>query len=127
MFASPVGFDENGNLPQYFDTLLNYPNIHLRTLNLWRFAQNTPISEWIKQDKLFESPYLLEQMSDILRAVTLFKYGGFYLDMDVVVKKSFDNLEENIIGDDWFHEVSNAVLYFNNYGAGANFLHKYLT
>lgn len=67
-----------------------------------------------------------EHMSDILRAVTLFKYGGFYLDMDVVVKKSLDSLEENIVGDDWFHEVNGAVLYLNNYGAGESFLRKYL-
>lgn len=67
-----------------------------------------------------------EHLSDVLRAVTLLKYGGFYLDLDVVVQKSFDNLEENFIGNDWSEVVAGGVMHLNNYGIGSYVIEKYL-
>lgn len=37
------------------DALLNYDNINFRQLNLWRYAENTPIENWVKSGDLFHS------------------------------------------------------------------------
>lgn len=126
MFTSPVGVDESKPLPEFFDILTKYSNIHFRNMNLWRFSQGTPIFEWLKTDQLFESPYVFEHMSDILRAVTLHKFGGFYLDLDVVVQKDMDNLGEDFIPNDWSDVINGAVMHLNNYGIGKEVAEKYL-
>lgn len=126
LFVSPVGVNRIGSLPQYFDIFLNYPNIHLRTLDLSRFSYRTPIFEWLETNQLFESEFMHEHLSDVLRAVTLLKYGGFYLDLDVVVQKSFDHLGENFIGNDWSEVVAGGVMHLNNYGIGSYVIRKYL-
>lgn len=113
-------------MPQYFDILLKYPNIQVRTLDLWKFAYGTPIFEWLDSNVLFESKFVYEHLSDILRAAVLLKYGGFYVDLDVVVQKSFDNLEENFIGDDWSEVVAGGVMHLNNHGIGSYVIQRYL-
>lgn len=35
--------------------LLGYKNVHFRQLNLWRYAENTPIEDWTKRGELFRS------------------------------------------------------------------------
>lgn len=37
-------------------------------------------------------------MSDFLRYLVLYKYGGIYLDLDVVVQKNLDELPANFCG-----------------------------
>lgn len=37
------------------DALLSYDNINFRQLNLWRYAENTPIENWVKNGDLFQS------------------------------------------------------------------------
>lgn len=80
MFASQVGFRNTSKLP-ILDALLSYPNIHFNYLNITNYAQNTPLQDWIKTNKLFRSRYLISHTSDVLRFLTLYKYGGTYLDL----------------------------------------------
>lgn len=105
---------------------MKYPNINFRTLNVWRFSRGTPIHEWLKTNQLFESKFVYEHMSDVLRAALLLKYGGFYADLDVIVLKSFNNLEENFIPNDWADKINGAVMHLNNYGIGAEVVQKYV-
>lgn len=50
--------------------LLHYPNIHLRTVDLWEYTSNTPAQSFLKTNKLFESQYLITHLSDLIRFVT---------------------------------------------------------
>lgn len=118
LFASPVGVKQSGCSNEFIEVLLKYPNIHLRNLNLWRYLFQTPVFEWIKTNALFESEYLFEHMADMLRIVTLFKYGGFYMDLDVIVMKNVDDVGENFVVNDWYDVANNAVLHLKNYGIG---------
>lgn len=118
LFASPVGLKITGTLPQFVDILGKYDNIHFRNINLWRYSIDTPIYKWFQSDKMFESAFLFEHMSDILRAITLYRYGGFYMDLDVIVQKNVDGLGDDFVGDDWSEVVNGAVLHLNNYGIG---------
>lgn len=95
-------------------------------MNLWRFSDQTPLSKWMKNNTIFESHYLIEHISDIFRVVTLYKYGGLYLDLDVIVMKNTDELGEDFIGDDWFEVANNAVLHANTFGIGHNIMDKSL-
>ncbi|XP_030556653.1 lactosylceramide 4-alpha-galactosyltransferase-like [Drosophila novamexicana] len=80
------------------DAILSYKNVQLRQLNLWRYAAGTPIEEWLKDGRLFRSSYLFSHISDFLRFLTLYRYGGIYLDMDVVMLRSMEDVPPNFTG-----------------------------
>jgi len=51
-------------------------------------------------------------MSDMLRYLTLWKYGGIYLDLDVVVISSLENLTNFAGAEDW-DDVAAGVMGFD--------------
>jgi lactosylceramide 4-alpha-galactosyltransferase len=80
LFTSQVGFRNTTKLP-IIDALLSYPNIHLNYLNITKYAENTPLEDWIQTDKLFRSKYVVSHTSDVVRFLSLFKFGGTHIDL----------------------------------------------
>lgn len=66
------------------DVLLSYPNIHVHYLNIYEFSKNTTVEKLFESNIIQTSRYRVEHMSDVLRILTLNKYGGVYLDLDVI-------------------------------------------
>lgn len=97
LFTSQVGFRNQSRLP-IIDALSSYRNIHFNYLNLTQYAENTPLSKWIKTGELFRSTYVNSHSSDVLRYLSLWKYSGTYLDLDVVVLKPLNVLKPNYAG-----------------------------
>lgn len=87
-FASQVGFRNTSKLP-IIDALLSYPNVNLNFVNITKYAEKTPLEDWIKTDKLFRSKYVISHTSDVLRFLSMYKYGGTYLDLgkDLLILK----------------------------------------
>lgn len=75
LFTTHVGFKNITAMP-IIDALLSYPNVNFNHLNLTQYAEGTPLSEWIKTDKLNSSQYVTSHTSDILRYLSLWKYSG---------------------------------------------------
>ncbi|KAH8377220.1 hypothetical protein KR093_004324 [Drosophila rubida] len=92
------------------DAMLSYKNVKFRYVNLWRFAEGTPVEEWLKKDDLFRSRYLMVNISDLLRLLTLYRYGGIYLDEDVIMFRSFENEVPNFMGAETNTSIGNSVL-----------------
>lgn len=119
LFASPVGIESNESLlHENIAILRKYPNIHLMNVNLWRYAVDTPLEEWINSAMLFQSDFIYWHLSDVLRFITLYRYGGFYVDLDFVVKKSFDDLGENFAANDWAEVVAPGLMHLSQSGIG---------
>jgi lactosylceramide 4-alpha-galactosyltransferase len=94
LFTSQVGFRNNSRLP-IFDALRSYPNINFNHLDLKKYSHNTPVEGFIKSKKLFRSLHVVSHTSDVLRYLTLWKYGGTYLDLDTITMKSFSSMKPN--------------------------------
>lgn len=92
--------------------LLKYPNIQLRRINISNYAENTPLDYWMQEGKVFESSYAASHLSDALRYLTLFKFGGTYLDLDVVVLKNLDLAGINYSGAEASDAVAAGVMNF---------------
>lgn len=90
----------------------------MRNINLWTYAANTPIEDWFSTDELFTSQYLNSHISDFLRYLSLYKFGGTYLDLDVVVQKTFENLTANYAGAESPNFVAAGVINFQHDGIG---------
>lgn len=80
------------------NALMSNPNIHLRYLNLIEFSKETPLEDFMTEGLLYESKFPIEHTSDILRMLILYKYGGLYLDLDVITLVPF-----NLINFDEFN------------------------
>jgi len=39
------------------DAIISYKNVKLRHVNLWRFAEGSPVEDWVKKDELFRSRF----------------------------------------------------------------------
>lgn len=52
-------------------------------------------------------------MSDYLRFLTLFKFGGIYLDLDLVVQQSFDNMPPNYAGAETSKDIAVGAVGFD--------------
>lgn len=118
LFASLVGFSPETQSPT-LAVLRSYANIHFLNINLDTFVEGTPAEGFYRSGKLFPSKYFMEHMSDFLRLLVLYKYGGIYLDLDAIVQKNLDELPANFLGQeayrgDKINGVNGAVIGFQD-------------
>ncbi|XP_555204.3 lactosylceramide 4-alpha-galactosyltransferase [Anopheles gambiae] len=107
-------------------TLAGFGNVHFRWLDLNRFAQGTPVEAVIRSDLLHERPNGAEYLSEILRLVLLYKYGGIYLDLDVVTLKTLDFVNANFFGAETERLVGTSVIGLRRGGFGELFAERCL-
>ena len=82
---------------EHVQTLFTYPNVYLWKLDRKRHFSKTPLEKWNFQSAIKTSLWPKEHSSDVLRFLTLWKYGGTYLDLDFVILKW-----ESQCVDQWF-------------------------
>ncbi|KZC04750.1 PREDICTED: lactosylceramide 4-alpha-galactosyltransferase-like [Dufourea novaeangliae] len=98
-FVSPSGISNQSR--EMFNQLQTYPNIRIRRIYPEEYVRKTPLELWYKSGVLRRSLWPRSHMSDILRYLTLWKYGGIYLDLDVVVVTSLERLANFAGAEDW--------------------------
>ncbi|XP_076225440.1 lactosylceramide 4-alpha-galactosyltransferase-like isoform X2 [Nomia melanderi] len=100
-FTSPSKISNHSE--QIFNQLQTYPNIKIRRIYPEEYVMGTPLEQWYKSGVLKRSQWPRNHMSDILRYLTLWKFGGIYLDLDVVVITSLEHLSNFAGAEDWNH------------------------
>lgn len=94
-----------------FQSLYQYSNIHFRYFHIEDLTNDTPIEKWIKGGHLNRSKYPVTHTSDVLRFALLYKYSGTYLDLDVIVTRSMDEIKSsNFICHEESYELNGAIL-----------------
>lgn len=78
-----------------FEAIRSYPNVFIYHLNMLELALGSPLEEFFRSKRLQRSEYRLEHTSDALRLLLLWKFGGTYLDMDMIVRKKLDSVQSN--------------------------------
>ncbi len=79
----------------------NVTNLFVVPMDLDTIFRWTPIQDWWGEDFKFQSrdaPWRAIHVADALRLAFLWKYGGLYLDLDVLVLQPFEDREENFVG-----------------------------
>ncbi|XP_015110056.1 lactosylceramide 4-alpha-galactosyltransferase [Diachasma alloeum] len=95
----------------FVNILLSYENIKIRQIFMKDYVKNTLLEKWWDPKILSHSGWPTHHTSDILRYLTLAKFGGIYLDLDVVVMKSLEHLTNFVGAEDWMN-VASGVLGF---------------
>lgn len=122
LFVNPrYRHQENSSNDPIIDAILSYPNVQLRQLHLNRFAAGTPVEDWLKNGQLYSSSYPIVHTSDLLRLIALYRFGGIYLDLDIILLRSLENMPPNFVGAESFNFVSNAVMRLSPTGFGHDF------
>lgn len=98
LFAAPVEHISNETISPIINALQFYPNIQLRNVNPITYSIGTPAQDWIKTNRIFLSSYLDTHLSEYLRFLTLYKFGGIHIDLDMIVLANFDHLPLNFAG-----------------------------
>ncbi|KAK0087617.1 hypothetical protein PV325_000564 [Microctonus aethiopoides] len=90
--------------------LMSYKNIAIRHISLETYFENSPMNEWWNSTYgPNSSQWFTSHMSDVLRYLTLWKFGGIYLDLDVVIKKSLEHLTNFVSAEDYFSVAAGAI------------------
>ncbi|XP_032663639.1 lactosylceramide 4-alpha-galactosyltransferase-like [Odontomachus brunneus] len=110
LFVSKAEF--SNNTQEIIKHLLKYHNIKIRYIQPDNYMKNTPLEAWYAKGALKKSYWPYSHMSDILRYLTLWKYGGIYLDLDVVVTTSLEDLTNFAGAEDW-DDVAAGVIGFD--------------
>uniref|UniRef100_UPI00398EEFF0 lactosylceramide 4-alpha-galactosyltransferase-like n=1 Tax=Pristiophorus japonicus TaxID=55135 RepID=UPI00398EEFF0 len=96
-------------------SLLNcFPNVEIKPLDLKDLFADTPLSLWYSRLDQWWQPYRMPIISDACRLVLMWKYGGIYLDTDIIVLKNLLNLT-NSIGREQKYLVNSAFLAFEQH------------
>eukprot|EP00899_Mesostigma_viride_P018950 jgi/Mesvir1/27056/Mv20751-RA.1 len=73
-------------------------NIIVERPNVPYLIQGTPAEKWYANIEQWRTgPYFFSHITELIRLATLYKYGGVYLDTDVIVMKSLAGLH-NAVG-----------------------------
>ncbi|XP_076267036.1 lactosylceramide 4-alpha-galactosyltransferase-like isoform X2 [Rhynchophorus ferrugineus] len=98
--------------------LQSYSNIKFLHVNMDKFVEGSPVDNFWKSRKIHTGKYPLSHSSDVIRYLLLWKYGGIYADLDVVVVKNLDTLPENFAGAEDQRNLNSGVMGFSKHGIG---------
>lgn len=119
MFASLVGFPSNGKIDSpILEALSTYQNIHYRNTDWYNYATDTPAEKWVRSDRMLTTKHYMGHLSDFIRLLSIYKFGGIHLDLDVVVQTTLENLPPNFIGAQHYNEVQNSMFGFESRDVG---------
>ncbi|KAF5285513.1 hypothetical protein FQR65_LT13210 [Abscondita terminalis] len=122
LFVSPgIIKHEDTESGRILNALLRYKNVHFYHLNYEKYTKDTPVENLYKELKVENSKYPQSHASDVLRFLTMWKYGGVYLDLDVVVLKPLSDLPSNFAALETKEDIGSAVLGFSSNGSGHEF------
>lgn len=127
IFTSPVGLpmDVNQWSPAV-KVLMKYPNIHFRNVQLKELSKHSPIEKWLDTTPIFESFAMYTHISDLVRMLLLYKFGGTYLETDVLLLKNLSLIQHNWMSLQNPKCLNNGAMDFSHEGVGHEFTHDSL-
>ena len=117
------------NTPVHVAVASRHKNVHFVRFNFSSLALKTPLKNWLvdrADHPLRKSRTGVEHLSDIMRVVVVYVFGGIYMDTDMIVLKSLNSIENaiplayHVPGD----EITNPAMVAMD--KGHIFLRKYL-
>lgn len=96
---------------RFLNHLFELPNFRILRLDLNSLVKDSVLVHWYVKDDWNRSPFRINHLSDALRLLVLWKYGGIYADMDVLTLRSFDK-HQDVLARELFPDVGNSVMVF---------------
>lgn len=106
-------------------TLKTYSNIHFQHINFQKYLKYSKIDAWFKKLKLQNVIDPESLISDIFRYLALKKYGGTYMDLDMISLQTIEYLPRNFIGIENEKSIANGLINIEN-SKGVAFINQCL-
>lgn len=106
--------------------LSHFPNVFLRNVNMSTFAVDTPMDSLEKSIQVYQSNVVAVHLSDVVRLLTLYHYGGMYMDIDMIALRDFDTLPSNFFAQEYDGYLNNGALATTQNGFGHELYTKVL-
>ena len=90
--------------------LRTYGNINLLQIQLADYFSDTPLENWYFCNSWRSGKYSTSHLSDALRFLTLYKYGGYYFDLDFVMLRSVSD-HRNFVGLESIKTLGSAAMH----------------
>ncbi|CAN7945934.1 unnamed protein product [Ixodes hexagonus] len=78
------------------EALKTMNNFRVETLDLDTFFAESPLHLWYSTSSWNASRFKISHLSDAIRFLLVWKYGGVYCDLDIVVKRPFGHLRNSV-------------------------------
>lgn len=88
--------------------MTNYHNIRFRHVDIQTYTANTPVEDFVKSGIMNNTIYPVEKFSDMLRILTLWKFGGIYMDLDAISMQSLPLID--FIGAENSFSLANGII-----------------
>lgn len=95
-----------------------YRNIQFRNVNPMTYSIGTPAQDWPKSDRIFSSNHFDIHLSEYLRFLTLYKFGGIHFDLDMIVLGNIDHLPKNFVGSESSNHTNIGAIGFDSQRLG---------
>lgn len=106
--------------------MLSYENVYLYTFDQLQFSLDTPFEEFMRSGRLEKSVFVVSHTSDVLRLLVLWKFGGTYLDTDMIVRQRLDSVPSNFACDDTDNTLNGAILNFSHDKNGRQLAERFM-
>ena len=101
--------DVDYNSPILKTLVDNFPtNFNVTVINVGDYITDTPLAHWYFCTNWNYGPYPVTHFSDALRFLTVYEFGGYYFDLDVVNIRPVDSLRNFFVAEDRIKIASNA-------------------
>lgn len=91
----------------------SYSNVNINYINTIQLATGSPMEDFYKSNKLATSKFKISHASDALRLLLLWKFGGTYLDTDMIVRKQLNSIPPNFACPESDETMNGAILNFD--------------
>lgn len=85
---------DNDTIP----TLLRYKNVKFFHANVEEYVKDTPLEELYLQEKHEGFSRLFVHLMDVVKFVTMWRFGGIYMDLDVIALGSLEGAGGSFVG-----------------------------
>lgn len=107
----------------FIKSLLTYKNVEIQIHTVDEFIKGTFLQPFFDSGELYKTEFFTNNLSNVLRLLALWKTGGIYLDLDVIVTKPLDEMPSNFACAESKYSVNNAVLKLDqNLGRNLSYL-----
>lgn len=97
---------------EFYRVIRNQKNVEVELIDLELTFSSTPFQSWYSSGRWKASKFLIEELSDALRLVVLWKNGGVYLDLDFVGLRPLKRFRNSIVNEDESRPAS-GILFFD--------------
>ncbi|XP_068135237.1 alpha-1,4-N-acetylglucosaminyltransferase-like [Hyperolius riggenbachi] len=94
----------------HYPTLSSLENVHIYPLNIEELFNNTPLLQWYTKVDNSQEKFWTHVKSDGCRLAVIWKYGGIYMDSDVISLRPIPN--RNFLASEASGQCTNSVFGF---------------